>query len=87
MPLNWFVFCSTGDVQVNMSYEFTELGLLERENASVLNASLRPLADQLLPNFDEAFKGNVCQKPATARVHTPACLVIPAGSGKRATWV
>lgn len=49
--------CSTGDVQVNMSHEFTELGLLERENASVLNASLRPLADHLLPKFDEAFKG------------------------------
>ena len=40
-----------------MSHEFTELGLLERENASVLNASLRPLADHLLPKFDEAFKG------------------------------
>ena len=61
MSMTWCVFCSTGHIQVNMSHEFTELGLLERENASVLNASLRPLADNLLPKFGEAFKGETCQ--------------------------
>lgn len=67
---------------MNMSHEFTELGLLERENASVLNASLRPLADHLLPKFGEALKGNDCHKPATAGVHMPAFLVISAGFWK-----
>ena len=47
----------TGSVQVNMSHEFTELGLLERENAAILNACLCPLADHLLPNFEKAFRG------------------------------
>ena len=51
--------CSAGRVQVNVSHEFTELGLLERENAAILNASLRPLADQLLPSFEKAFQGRV----------------------------
>lgn len=45
---------------MNMSHEFTELGLLERENAAILNACLRPLADHLLPNFEKAFRGKTC---------------------------
>ena len=36
---------------MNLSHKFTELGLLERENASVLNASLQPLADEIVPAF------------------------------------
>jgi len=43
--------------QVNLSHEFTELGLLERENASVLNACLRPLADKIMPTFAKALQG------------------------------
>ncbi|KAL3159203.1 hypothetical protein ABBQ32_011184 [Trebouxia sp. C0010 RCD-2024] len=50
-------YAGTDRMQVNMSHEFTELGLLERENAAILNACLRPLADHLLPNFEKAFRG------------------------------
>ena len=51
---------SADDVQVSMSHDFTELGLLERENAAVLNASLRPLADRIIPAFQSALEGGVC---------------------------
>ena len=40
-----------------MSHDFIELGLLERENAAILNASLQSLASELLPTFDTAFGG------------------------------
>ena len=53
---------SADHVQVSMSHEFTELGLLERENAVVLNASLRPLADQIMPTFQSALKGVLCNQ-------------------------
>lgn len=49
--------CSTEDVHINMSHELTELGLLERENAAILNASLQPLASRILPAFGAAFTG------------------------------
>lgn len=57
LPRQAWLECSAGHVQVNMSHEFSELGLLERENASILNASLRPLADQIMPTFRAALQG------------------------------
>lgn len=59
LTINCHLACSAGRVRVNRSHEFTELGLLERENAAILNASLRPLADQLLPSFQKAFHGRL----------------------------
>ena len=40
-----------------MSHSFTELGLLERENAAVMNACLQPLADQIMPSLSTALQG------------------------------
>ena len=39
-----------------MSHEVAQLGTLERENAAILNAALRPLAAQLIPAFQEAMQ-------------------------------
>jgi len=33
-----------------------ELGLLERENAAIMNAALRPLASKVIPAFQQALK-------------------------------
>ena len=40
---------------MTLSHEVAGLGLLERENAAVLNAALRPLAAGLLPAFRGAL--------------------------------
>jgi N-methylhydantoinase A/oxoprolinase/acetone carboxylase beta subunit len=43
------------NVHVTLSHEVGGLGLLERENAAILNASLRPLAATLVPQMREAL--------------------------------
>ncbi len=40
-------------VKVSLSREIGRVGLLERENATILNASLGPLADRVLAGFEE----------------------------------
>ncbi len=40
---------------VSCSHEFGGLGLVERENAAILNAALLPLADKVATAFDEAI--------------------------------
>lgn len=50
--------CNAGDkadVHVTLSHEVGGLGLLERENAAILNAALRPLATRTLPQMRDAF--------------------------------
>ncbi|EIE25109.1 DUF917-domain-containing protein [Coccomyxa subellipsoidea C-169] len=42
---------------ITLSHEVAQLGILERENAAILNAALRPLAAQLIPAFQEAMQG------------------------------
>ena len=44
-------------------YEFTELGLLERENASVLNASLRPAFSPSLMKLSKVKLVNIKKGP------------------------
>ena len=44
-----------GDVNITLSHELGSLGLLERENAAILNASLMPLADKVVSAFNEAL--------------------------------
>jgi N-methylhydantoinase A/oxoprolinase/acetone carboxylase beta subunit len=41
---------------ITMSHEIGTIGLLERENATILNASLRPLADGLVDGLVEAVR-------------------------------
>lgn len=42
---------SLPDVVVSLSHEIGQLGLLGRENATILNAALRPLADRVLDDL------------------------------------
>ncbi len=43
------------DVSVSLSTQIGRLGLIERENATILNASLRPLADTIVNAFQQAI--------------------------------
>ncbi len=44
------------DVSVTLSHSIGRMGLLERENAALLNASLLPLADKVVNSFAGALK-------------------------------
>ena len=44
------------DVHITLSHEVGQLGLLEREDASFLNAALRPLASRVIPAFQRALQ-------------------------------
>lgn len=43
------------EIGVSLSSELGRVGLLERENAAIMNASLRPLADKVASAFGEAL--------------------------------
>ena len=42
-------------LSVTLSHSIGQLGLLERENAAILNESLRPLSQQTVTAFREAL--------------------------------
>jgi N-methylhydantoinase A/oxoprolinase/acetone carboxylase beta subunit len=44
------------DADITMSHQIGAIGLLERENATILNASLRPLADRLVDGLVTAVR-------------------------------
>ena len=44
-------------IKVSLSREIGRVGLLERENATILNASLGPLADRVLDGFEKVVAG------------------------------
>jgi N-methylhydantoinase A/oxoprolinase/acetone carboxylase beta subunit len=50
-------------VAVSLSHEIGRIGLLERENATILNACLRRLADQIPDALEEAVKAAGIQAP------------------------
>jgi len=43
------------DAQITLSYNFSKLGLLERENAAMLNTTLLPFATKVVAAFGEAL--------------------------------
>jgi len=47
---------SAPDIEISLSSEVGRVGLLERENAAVMNASLRPLAANVVDAFGVALK-------------------------------
>ena len=51
------------DVSVSLSREIGRIGLLERENATILNASLRPLAERVFAGFEKAVVGAGIRAP------------------------
>lgn len=44
------------DAKITLSHNFGRLGLLERENATILNASLLPFAQRVVSAFQDALK-------------------------------
>lgn len=46
------------DARITLSHKIGSLGLLERENAAILNASLLPLADRVVEAFNNALKSH-----------------------------
>ena len=44
---------------ITLSHEITGLGLIERENVAILNASLRPLALRTVKALEQALPGGV----------------------------
>jgi N-methylhydantoinase A/oxoprolinase/acetone carboxylase beta subunit len=52
-----------GDSFVSVSHEIGTIGLLERENATILNASLRPLADELAAGLTAAIRAHGVDAP------------------------
>jgi N-methylhydantoinase A/oxoprolinase/acetone carboxylase beta subunit len=50
-------------VAVSLSHQIGRIGLLERENATILNACLRQLADQIPDALEEAVKSAGIQAP------------------------
>ncbi|KIE25365.1 hydantoinase subunit beta [Streptomyces sp. MUSC 125] len=52
-----------GEVDVSLSHEIGRMGLLERENATVINASLRSLARHIVSGLAEAVRGHGIAAP------------------------
>lgn len=44
------------DARITLSHDLGRVGILERENAAILNAALRPLAEQVVSSFDDALR-------------------------------
>ncbi len=51
------------ELSVSLSREIGRIGLLERENATVLNASLRPLAEEIVQGFEDAVEHSGLDAP------------------------
>jgi N-methylhydantoinase A/oxoprolinase/acetone carboxylase beta subunit len=51
------------DVAISLSHEIGRIGLLERENATIINASLRELADQIVGGLEQAVRGHGITAP------------------------
>lgn len=47
---------SIPDAKITLSHSFGRLGLMERENAAILNTTLLPFADRVVTSFIEALK-------------------------------
>lgn len=43
-------------VNITLSHQVAQIGFLERENASILNAAILPLARKTISEFRQAFK-------------------------------
>ncbi|KAL4805120.1 hypothetical protein BDV18DRAFT_161517 [Aspergillus unguis] len=51
--------------RITLSHEISGLGFLSRENASILNATLRPLAEKTIRGFKRAMRDIFGQTPCT----------------------
>ena len=52
------------DARITLSHNFGRLGLMERENAAILNATLLPFADKVVSSFLDALKNRGLNCPA-----------------------
>lgn len=51
-------------IKITLSHQFGRLGLMERENAAILNAALRPFAKKVVDAFQDALKKRGLNCPA-----------------------
>ncbi|MFC7456275.1 hydantoinase/oxoprolinase N-terminal domain-containing protein [Brachybacterium sp. GCM10030267] len=51
------------DVAISLSHEIGRIGLLERENATIINAALRELAGEIVDGLTAAVRANGIQAP------------------------
>lgn len=51
------------DLRISLSHEIGRIGLLERENATIMNASLLPVAEQITAAFAEALRSTGLSAP------------------------
>ena len=58
------VKAAIADARITLSYNFGRLGLMERENASILNTALLPFADKVVTSFLEALSNRGLNCPA-----------------------
>jgi N-methylhydantoinase A/oxoprolinase/acetone carboxylase beta subunit len=52
------------DARITLSYNFGRLGLMERENAAIMNTTLLPFADKVVSSFLEALANRGLKCPA-----------------------
>ncbi|MEO9968505.1 MAG: hydantoinase/oxoprolinase family protein [Hyphomonadaceae bacterium] len=52
------------DARITLSHNFGRLGLMERENAAIMNTSLLPFAEQVIGSFLDALKQRGLECPA-----------------------
>lgn len=75
---------STERVYVTLSHKIAGLGLLERENAAVLNAATMPLAERIVPAFQKALAALGVTK---ARVYFPGMTGVWCRRRKPSRWM
>lgn len=51
------------DLHVSLSHEIGRVGLLERENATIINAALRPLAERIVDGLESAVRAEGVAAP------------------------
>lgn len=51
------------DVRISLSHEIGRVGIMERENAALLNAALLPFADRVVSSFSEALSEHGIDAP------------------------
>lgn len=51
------------DVAISLSHEIGRIGLLERENATIINAALRELASEIVDGLTEAVRAHEIEAP------------------------
>jgi N-methylhydantoinase A/oxoprolinase/acetone carboxylase beta subunit len=58
------ILAAVPDARITLSHNFGRLGLMERENAAILNTTLLPFADKVIGSFLDALRNRELHCPA-----------------------